>query len=101
MHIHSDPHPHVPTHRSAHTHAHAHIIIHSGSDVHSGSNQIDVAIEHPAPGAELIYIPNIPLWLRIRKAETQCFEVFLNDESKGITCDHDTILDVTPIPGKI
>jgi hypothetical protein len=70
---------------------------------------LGVFIEHPQPGAEFSYIPDIPLWLRIRveasaimapRTGQYCFEVLLNGESQTMTCDRDTILSgVIPPPG--
>ena len=59
-----------------------------------------VVLEHPAPGAKLSHIPDVPLWVRIRKREDQCFEIIINGESQSITCDRDTVLDIKPLPGE-
>ena len=68
---------------------------------------MEVVVEHPRPSAELNFIPDIPLWVRIYvnndttpRCGRHCFELFLDGESQTITCERDTILDgVTPQPG--
>lgn len=47
--------------------------------VSSNGGRLDIALEHPAPGIEFEYVPNVPLWLRIRKGETQvtCANVYI------------------------
>lgn len=71
------------------------------SSVGSGDGgDLSIALEHPAPGANLTYIPDVPLWVRIRKGRGQCFEVFLDGQSQTVTCDRDTVLEAWPLPGE-
>ena len=77
----------------------------------SCSDGLDIFIEHPTPGAAFSYIPDVPLWVRVRvevssaaapRAGRYCFEVLLNGESQTITCDRDTVLSgVIPKPGTL
>lgn len=68
---------------------------------------VEVVVEHPRPSAELKFIPDIPLWVRIYvnndttpRCGQHCFELLLDGESQTITCERDTILDgVIPQPG--
>ena len=75
----------------------------------SCDSTLTVTVEHPRPGTEITYIPDIPLWVRIYvdgvpmpRSGRYCFEVLLNGESQTITCERDTILDgVIPQPGML
>jgi hypothetical protein len=39
--------------------------------VSGDSDRLDIGLDHPAPGVAFPYVPNIPLWLRIRKGQEQ------------------------------
>ena len=53
-------------------------------------------ILHPAEDAVLQYIPDIPLWVRLERAEGECFDIRLDGESATVSCEADTILDAWP-----
>ena len=57
-------------------------------------------ILHPAEDAVLQYIPDIPLWVRLERAEGECFDIRLDGESATVSCEADTILDAWPKPGE-
>jgi hypothetical protein len=59
-----------------------------------------VRLVHPADNAVLAYIPDIPLWVRLERAEGECFDIRLDGESETISCEADTILSAQPKPGE-
>ena len=58
-----------------------------------------VRIVHPAEDERLEFIPDIPLWVRLEKAEGECFDILLDGVSQTISCEVDTVLSAKPQPG--
>lgn len=60
-----------------------------------------VEIVQPPPGGSYDWIADIPLWIRLSKGESECYEVFLDGSSVDTTCDDDLVLVGTvPEPGE-
>ena len=59
-----------------------------------------VSILHPAEGAVLEYIPDIPLWVRLQQDHDTCWAMRLDGEYVTTSCDVDTILPARPKPGE-
>jgi hypothetical protein len=58
-----------------------------------------VRIVHPAEDERLEFIPDIPLWVRLEKAEGECYDILLDGVSQSISCEVDTVLSAKPHPG--
>ena len=58
-----------------------------------------VRIVHPHQDEAIEFIPDIPLWVRLEKAEGECFDILLDGVSQTISCEVDTVLSAKPQPG--
>eukprot|EP00960_Hanusia_phi_P072198 767726-Hanusia_phi.AAC.5 len=56
---------------------------------HGGSG----LVEKPEDGEELRWVPDVPLWLRLQKRESECFDIHIDGRSLTIACDGDVFVD--------